>query len=181
MNDPTEIRPAGRVSSEPVPDPTSDPVEQLSHLVPALWRTMKRASRAEGQLPANESQVTILRLVVRHDGLTPTQLSDLLSLARATVSNLLKGLVRDGLVYREISREDARKVTIEPTERGRKLLETFRQDRIATLRRALEDVPDQERIDVGELSRQLRRLLERMETIITDSENGDSEEQPADD
>ncbi len=157
------------VVHEPIPAPGTDPVEQLAHLVPALWRTLKRASRAgEFELPANESQVTILRLVVRHDGLTPSELAESLSVARATVSNLLKGLVRDGLVERVMSPEDARRVTIVPTHKGRTVLETFRQDRAAVLRTALEGFGDHAAMPASALAAQLRQLLARLEALLQD-------------
>ncbi|MCV2394344.1 MarR family transcriptional regulator [Actinotalea sp. M2MS4P-6] len=150
---------------EPVPGPDVDPAEQLAHLVPALWRTMKRAARGEERLPANESQVTILRLVVLRGGLTPAQLADELHVARPTVSNLLKGLVQDNLVERRTGPHDARTVTIVPTDEGRTILETFRQDRTAAVRAALAASPDGERIDAGELVVNLRRLLGRLEAL----------------
>lgn len=151
--------------SEPVPGPQVEPAEQLAHLVPALWRTMKRASRSERSLPATEAQVSILRLVIEHGGLTPAQLADVLHVARPTVSNLLKGLVRDGLVEREMNKTDARQLTIRPTERGRSILNSFRQERTRALQQALDDVPGEPPIDVGTLVVTLHQLLSRLEGI----------------
>ncbi|MGC3992845.1 MAG: MarR family winged helix-turn-helix transcriptional regulator [Propionicimonas sp.] len=167
MSDQQGNLPAEDEVREPVPGPASAPVEQLAHLVPALWRTMKRASRAaELELPGNESQVTILRLVVRFDGLTTAQLADSLSVARSTVSNLLKGLVHSGLVQRLVAPDDARRVTIVPTEKGRRVLEEFRHDRTAVLAAALEGGPDQPAMDAARLAGELRQLLRRLEGLV---------------
>lgn len=161
---------AGATLHEPVPGPASAPVEQLAHLVPALWRTMRRASQAgEQELPGNESQVTILRLVVRTGGMTTAQLSEQLSVARSTVSNLLKGLVRAALVERVMSPDDARRITIVPTDKGRLVLEEFRQDRAAVLRKALQGSPDQPPMDAARLAAELRELLLRMEQLLQES------------
>lgn len=167
MSDRTLDAPLDEVVQEPIPGPNVDPAEQLAHLVPALWRTLKRAAGpSEEELPANESQVTILRLVVLRGGLTPAQLADELHVARSTVSNLLKGLVRDRLVERRTATHDARVVTIVPTDKGRAILETFRQDRTAVLRAALEGFPEHAHaIDAEELVVDLRRLLGRLEAL----------------
>jgi DNA-binding MarR family transcriptional regulator len=150
---------------EPVPGPEVDPAEQLAHLVPAIWRTMSRATRSQRDLPATEAQVTILRQVIAHGGLTPAQLADILHVARPTVSNLLRGLVRDGIVERQTSRLDARQVTIVPTDKGRSVLETFRHERTRILEAALADSQGGQHIDADDLVVTLRRLLHRLEVL----------------
>ncbi|HEY0119396.1 MAG TPA: MarR family transcriptional regulator [Cellulomonas sp.] len=167
MSDPTLEPVADEVVQEPVPGPNVDAAEQLAHLVPALWRTLKRAAGdSEEQLPTKESQVTILRLVILRGALTPAQLAYELHVARSTVSNLLKGLVRDRLVERRTAPQDARVVTITATEKGRAILETFRQDRTAALRTAIESFPEYAHvIDADELVVTLRRLLARLEAV----------------
>lgn len=156
--------------TEPVPGPDVEPAEQLAHLVPAVWRTIRRASRSERQLPASEAQVTILRLAVEHGGVTPAQLADVLHVARPTVSNLLKGLIQDGLVERLMHKNDARQVTIAPTERGRSILQTFRQERTRVLRQALEDVADGPTVDAAALVTDLRVLLSRLERFADEAQ-----------
>jgi len=151
--------------TEPIPGPDVDAVEQLAHLIPALWRTMKRATRTAGQLPANESQVTILRMLLLHGDLTPAQLSDLLFIARPTVSNLLKELVATGLVERRIAAHDARSIVISATEAGRGVLAAFRSDRAAVLRDALDQLPDSERDGLRDNVPALRHLLRQLETL----------------
>lgn len=181
MND---IEPARRGSrsdrqleegAEPIPGPDVDPIEQLAHLVPALWRTMKRASRIAVQLPANESQVTILRMLLLHGDLTPAQLADLLYIARPTVSNLLKDLVATGLVERRIADHDARSVVISATGAGHSVLDSFRSDRVAVLREAVADLPDDRRAALSASIPALRQLLRELETIADDDVTDDSQ------
>ena len=42
--------PAEETVQEPIPGPNVEPAEQLAHLLPALWRTLKRAAGSERQL-----------------------------------------------------------------------------------------------------------------------------------
>jgi DNA-binding MarR family transcriptional regulator len=155
---------------EPIPAPDVDPIAQFAHLVPALWRTMKRASRADGKLPPNESQVTILRMLMLHGDLTPAQLSEHLRIARPTVSNLLKDLVATGLVERRIADHDARSVLISATPDGRHVLEAFRDDRAALLRAALGRMPENEQDDLRSIMPALRHLLRQLEVVADESD-----------
>lgn len=151
------------IEEEPIPGPDVDPVEQLAHLVPALWRTLKRASQSAQQLPANESQVTILRMLLLHGDLKPAQLADYLYIARPTVSNLLKELVASGLVERRIAAHDARSVVISATDRGRSVLSEFRSDRVAVLRESLTMLPEEEQDRISSCVPALRQLLRQLE------------------
>ena len=160
---------------EPIPDPDVDFVEQFIHLVPALWRTMKRAAVSGQDLPANESQVTILRFVIHHGRLTPAQLADIMHLARPTISNLLKGLVAEGLVERVVSQRDARVMSVVPTDKGRALLTRFRSDRADTVRAGfdgLDGAEQQALLAAGPALRQLLRNVEQLaDEIERDAEN----------
>lgn len=151
--------------AEPLPSPEADPVVQLAHLIPALWRTMRRATRTATQLPANESQVTILRLLVQTGDRSPSELADELHIARPTLSNLLKDLVRTNLVARQTAEGDNRSVVLSATPAGREVLETFRRDRAEALRAALEQLPpeDQQRVMLGVPA--LRHLQRELEVV----------------
>ncbi|MFT4081691.1 MAG: MarR family transcriptional regulator [Nocardioides sp.] len=148
---------------EPLPAPSADPIEQLAHIVPAMWRTLVRVTRAAQEMPAVESQVSILRKLVASGPMAPAHLADELHLSRPTVSNLLKALVADGLVERTRSATDARSVIVSPTERGRRVLETFRHDRAEVLRDALTELAPAERDAVTGAVPALRQLLRRLE------------------
>jgi DNA-binding MarR family transcriptional regulator len=82
-------------------------VQQLSHLLPALWRGLTRATPAFQDMPVLESQVQILRKLVAAGSMTPAQLADELYLARSTISNLLREMVADGMVERRVARSRA--------------------------------------------------------------------------
>jgi len=155
--------------TEPLPRPESDPVVQLAHLIPAMWRTMRRATRTSTRLPANESQVTILRLLVLTGEQSPSELADQLHIARPTLSNLLKDLVRTGLVERSTTAHDHRSVVVSATAEGREVLETFRRDRAEALRAALVRLPPEEQDAVRHGVVALRHLQRHLEVVADES------------
>lgn len=164
--------------TEPLPRPESDPVVQLAHLIPAMWRTMRRAARTATQLPANESQVTILRLLVMYGERSPSELAEALRIARPTLSNLLKDLVRTGLVARSTDKTDHRSIVISATAEGREVLETFRHDRAEALRAALARLPPEEQEQVRSGVVALRHLQRHLE-VVADEATAEAEPQTA--
>lgn len=161
--------------TEPLPSPESDPMVQLAHLIPAMWRTMRRASRTATQLPANESQVTILRLLVTRGERSPSELAEALRIARPTLSNLLKDLVNTGLVERSVARHDHRAITISATPEGHAVLETFRRDRAEALRTALALLPPDEQQAVLAGISALRHLERHLEVLVDDTAESESQ------
>ena len=158
--------------TEPLPRSETDPASVLAHLVPALWRTMRRGSRSAAQLPTNESQVTVLRMLDLHGSLTPTRLAELLGLAKPTVSNQLRGLIAMGLIERQPGDAgDGRVAVVSATPAGRQALETFRRDRVDLLREAMARLPESERNQVQSGMGALRHLLRQLETVVTERED----------
>ena len=68
-------------------------------------------------------QALIIRELVRAGQLTGSELAKRLSLSQATVTDVVKRLESRGLVQRLRASDDRRKVTIQPTDEGRKTLE----------------------------------------------------------
>lgn len=112
-----------------------------------------------------ESQVTVLRRLVAVGARTPAQLADDLHLARTTISNLIRGLVADGMVERVASETDGRSVTIVPTERGRSVLERFRRGRVDALIEALGGMPTEDRERLLEALPAFDLLCSRLEDL----------------
>ncbi|MFZ5623535.1 MAG: MarR family winged helix-turn-helix transcriptional regulator [Gemmatimonadota bacterium] len=73
------------------------------------------------QVGLSHNRFTILFLLCRADdaGLTPSELADRLGVPRATMTGLLDGLERDGLIQRVRTASDRRSVMIRLTSRGR--------------------------------------------------------------
>jgi len=165
MSDTGEIHDPRGHGVEPLPGPNADPALQLAHLVPAMWRTMRRASRIAAELPANESQVSILRLLVDSGDRSPSQIATELRVARPTASNLLKEMVRRGLVERSVSPDDHRAIVISATPTGRGLLEAFRHDRALALHAAIESMSGEDQERLRECVAALRILQRHLESV----------------
>ncbi len=148
------------------PTPTDDPdVQELSHLMPALWRTLLRATRDSERMPALESQVSILRRLSAVGPMSPAQLAEELHLARPTISNLLKGLVSEGIVARERSESDGRAAWLTLTNRGQDILDSFRRGRAETLAEALDALPPEDRDRISVALPSLEILLHTLEDM----------------
>ncbi len=146
-------------SVEFLPDADAEPSEQLAHIIPALWRSLTRATQAAQELPALESQVSILRKLDSYGPMSPAQLADELHLARPTVSNLLKELARSEMVERQPSEHDGRSVFILLTPHGQSVLSTFRRDRAAILQDAIAALADEDRAKIVAAVTSLRGLI----------------------
>lgn len=146
-----------------LPEGYPDPAEQFAHLLPALWRGVYRATRSSADMPALESQTQILRKLVAVGALSPAQLAEELRLARPTISNLVRGLVADGLVERTPSESDGRSVLLDATARGREVLLGFREGRAEVLAEALNDLRAADRRRLYAALPSLDRLLEKLD------------------
>lgn len=69
------------------------------------------------------SQVLILQAIERHQQATPSQLAKEISLSQATVTSIVDRLAERGLITRERSQQDRRRVYLRLTEQGLTVLE----------------------------------------------------------
>lgn len=107
-------------------------------------------------------RTSALALVVKHPGLTMSQLADAESVAMPTMTRIVDALERQGLISRRWDRADRRSVSLVATAKGRSLLERARGERIAVVARALAQLEpdDVERLKGGaEVLARLTELL----------------------
>ena len=109
----------------------------------------------------SEGKVVLLLLLLRapEHSLTPSLLAEAASVTRGTVTGLLAGLERSGLVKRTEHPEDGRMVTIELTEQGLALLGQMVPERMQRIQRFLSSLS-------GEEQEQLRFLLAKMANTL---------------
>jgi DNA-binding MarR family transcriptional regulator len=94
------------------------------------------------------------------DGCTVSKLGQQLHMPKATLTGLLNGLERDGVIERANCREDGRAVRVRLTKFGRSLEKTLRQQHlevVATLEKGLK------KAEVSELRRLLLALLTNLD------------------
>jgi DNA-binding MarR family transcriptional regulator len=91
---------------------------------------------------------------------TMSELADAEQVKLPTMSRLVAGLERDGLARRSPDDQDRRAVRVRPTEKGKRVLESARERRLATLARRLESLSVKEAAVVRESEQILRRLFD---------------------
>lgn len=109
------------------------------------------------------SQGRFLTLIVlsrsRNDALNPSLLAEKLGVTRATMTGLLDGLEREGLIERVFAQDDRRKIAIRLTEMGLSRLETMLPDYYRRIAGLMAQLNDEER-------QQLLELLEKVNAGI---------------
>jgi DNA-binding MarR family transcriptional regulator len=116
--------------------------ERLHTAAIHLLRRLRRQDGAMGLSPARASALSIMVFGGR---VTIGQLAQAEQVSAPTMTRLVVGMERDGLVRRESDPADRRVVWLEATARGRRILHAGRERRVAALARDLAALDDHER------------------------------------
>lgn len=142
------------------------PVEQamaVADAVRAVSRATVAATRVTAGLPAlPEAQVEVLRTLRSSPPMTPAELAERLTLARPTVSNLLRDLVAAGHVTRARSDVDRRSVTLTITDQARAVQDAFVRGRGEVVTAAWASLDESDRTALAAATPSLRRLADRL-------------------
>ena len=138
--------------------------EQAEGDLGAIRRALRKpleGAVARGELTA--PQTAVMRVAVKHDGISLKELSNAVSLAHSTVSGIVDRLERRGLIERRANSADGRVSLIYPAA----VVKDFVRDQIPALARkpleaALERAKPAERVAIGNALRHLRELLEQI-------------------
>ncbi|RIL04835.1 MAG: MarR family transcriptional regulator [Proteobacteria bacterium] len=116
----TELRAAARDLDAATAD-----AALLSLRVLQLAEDLTRAYdvHVRGHYGVSSGRLSLLLLLARGGATRPADLAERAGLARATVTRLLDGLARDGLVVRRRDGDDGRARRVELTAAGRRLLQ----------------------------------------------------------
>ena len=115
-----------------------DPVLEFIRVMWSVDHELQRISkRMVGRLGLTAPQRLALRFVGVHPDVTLTTLAELLHLHPGTVTGIVKHLEREGLVERERSTEDTRRVHLRLTAAGSRLNRRRAGTVEAAVRRAL--------------------------------------------
>jgi len=91
--------------------------------------------------------------------LTPTELSRFQNVSKNTISSLIRGLEEQGLVTREIDRDDKRIFRLRITDKGRELVKEETPKRAVFLNQLVTDLSVNERQQLTELLLKLRKSM----------------------
>ena len=138
---------------------SSDPHEVADRLHSAAIHLLRRIRKVDEASELTAARLSALSVLVFGGPATLGELARAEQVAAPTMSRLVHGLERDGLVRLGPHESDARAVRIRATAKGRRILVRARERRVAELVSLLEGVPENELRTLGEAAAIVERQL----------------------
>jgi DNA-binding MarR family transcriptional regulator len=138
---------------------TFETADRLHSAAIHLLRRLRVRDRERGVGPAQLSALSVLVL-----GGGPRSLGELAEIEQVrppTMSRIVAGLVRAGLVHRRKT-EDGRRVRLEASAKGTKILQAGRQRRVESLAKTLSSFSEKEQQQMGELTDLLEQVIRKL-------------------
>jgi DNA-binding MarR family transcriptional regulator len=138
---------------------TFETADRLHSAAIHLLRRLRARDRESGVGPAQLSALSVLVL-----GSGPRSLGELAEAEQVrppTMSRIVAGLVRAGLVRRGKT-EDGRRVRLEATSKGARILQEGRRRRVESLAHALSSLSHEDREKLHELIEHLEKVIQRL-------------------
>jgi DNA-binding MarR family transcriptional regulator len=140
----------------PLPDlPSTELAEQLHSAAIHLLRRLRVRDRETGVGPA---QLSALSVLVFGGPKSLGELADAEQVRPPTMSRIVAGLHRSGLVRRQAT-EDGRRIRLEASPRGVSLMWEARKRRVDSLAKGVAALPEEVRQNLREAASQLQRLI----------------------
>lgn len=133
--------------------------DRLHSAVIRLLRRLRREDAAMGLTAARASALSVL--VFGGRPVTLGALAEAEQVSAPTVTRLIVGMERDGLVRREADAKDRRVVWVAATAKGAKLLHAGRRRRVAALESAFATLSAADRHVLADATAILERLLQK--------------------
>jgi len=140
-------------------EPAFETADRLHAAAIHLLRRLRVRDRESGVGPAQLSALSVLVL-----GGGPRSLGELADAEQVrppTMSRIVAGLERAGLVRREAT-EDGRRVRLEATAKGTKVLQEGRRRRVESLEHVLSSLSEEEQHRLGELTELLEQVIRKL-------------------
>ena len=132
--------------------------DRLHSAAVKLLRRLRREDEAMGLTAARASALSVL--VFGGRPITLGALAQAEQVSAPTVTRLIVGMERDGLVRREPDPKDGRVVWLHATPKGAKLLHAGRRRRVAALEAGLANLAPAERATLADAVSILERVLQ---------------------
>ena len=120
-----------------------------------LLRGVRACDREMGIGPAQASALSVL---VFGGARSLGELARAEQVRPPTMSRIVAGLVRAGMVRRRTAEEDRRRLRLEATEKGTRVMQDGRRRRVAALARALHDLSEKELLQLVQVADLMERL-----------------------
>lgn len=152
---------AAGIHSQTVATPAAPEAAQVLRQFRIVFGAVRRHFRhIEKQAGIGGASIWALSLIARQPGLGVSQLATLMDIHQSTMSNLLRSMVRDGLVQMERASHDRRFVELYALPAGLKLLARVRGPHAGVLPDALARL---EPATLARLQHDLTRLIAAMD------------------
>ena len=138
----------------------SDPVTVANRLRPVLLQLNRQLRRELAPLGITGGQAALLHLIRRHPGIGVRELARLEGVSAAAMSTALTRLEAAGLLRRTRSHADRRRVGLELTDDGQRVLRSARSRRTAWLAARLKRLTPEELDTIDRVIDPLSRLLD---------------------
>jgi len=111
-----------------------------------------------------QGRFTVLMVLFRDPGrdLTPSALAEKTGVTRATITGLLDGLQRDGLIQRRHSAADRRSSAVSLTPKGQSFLKAFLPEHFRRVTALMEPLSEPDRRDLVEMMLKMREGVARV-------------------
>lgn len=143
--------------------------EALMETVSAIHRAIRREMRKARPGEISMQQFRALGIIAHHPGASLSLVAQHLGLTNASVSRLVDGLVRAGLIDRAESPEDRRKLLLNLTTEGVAVLEATRNAALGRLAQMLKQLSKPDLSTLSQAIAVMRQVVDRMEQIEEDT------------
>jgi DNA-binding MarR family transcriptional regulator len=141
--------------------PGRDPIAIADRLHSAAIHLLRRLRVRDRESGIGPAQLSALSVLVFGGPRSLSELADAEQVRPPTMSRIVAGLERAGLVRRRAT-EDARRVRLEATAKGTKILQEGRKRRVESLARALSSLPEKELQQLGESTTVLQQVFRNL-------------------
>ena len=138
--------------------PTQEVEAVADRLHSAALHLLRRLRTEDDALGVSPPRLSALSVVVTAGPIGIGALAATEGVAAPTMTRLVDGLQRDGLVRRRPDPNDARGVLVEATATGRRVLTKGRQQRVRTLIDGLTGLTNEELADIGRGAELIERV-----------------------
>jgi len=140
---------------------TGEALEVADHLHSAAIHLLRRLRVRDRESGIGPSQLSALSVLVFGGPRSLGELADAEQVRPPTMSRIVVGLEEAGLIRRQ-STEDKRRVRLEPTAKGTKILQAGRMRRVDSLARALRSLEPTELQQLDEAVKLIQNLIRKL-------------------
>jgi DNA-binding MarR family transcriptional regulator len=136
-------------------------LEVADHLHSSAIHLLRKLRVRDRESGIGPSQLSALSVLVFGGPRSLGELADAEQVRPPTMSRIVVGLEKAGLIRRQ-STDDKRRIRLEPTAKGTKILQEGRMRRVNSLAHALESLPPKELQQLGEAVKLIENLVRKL-------------------